>query len=80
MLGLIVPMNRTLKASAYQDSLDNFMLPTLWEQFGDGPFLFQHDWAPVHKARSKKTWMSEFGVDELDWPAQLPDLNLIEHL
>uniref|UniRef100_A0AAR2JZN5 Inter-alpha-trypsin inhibitor heavy chain 3 n=1 Tax=Pygocentrus nattereri TaxID=42514 RepID=A0AAR2JZN5_PYGNA len=26
-------------------------LPTWWEQFGDGPFLFQHDCAPVHKAR-----------------------------
>jgi len=24
-------------ALAYQDILDNFMLPTLWEQFGDVP-------------------------------------------
>ncbi|KAK3525652.1 hypothetical protein QTP70_002561 [Hemibagrus guttatus] len=31
-------------------------------------------------ARSIKTWMSEFGVEELDRPAQSPDLNLIEHL
>ncbi|KAK1786227.1 hypothetical protein P4O66_017939 [Electrophorus voltai] len=51
-----------------------------WEQFGDGPFLFQHDCAPVHKARSIKTWMSKFGVEELDWPAQGPDFNLIKHL
>ncbi|CAI9546744.1 unnamed protein product, partial [Staurois parvus] len=27
-----------LEMSAYQNILDNFMLPTLWEQFGDGPF------------------------------------------
>ncbi|KAK3518759.1 hypothetical protein QTP70_011551 [Hemibagrus guttatus] len=49
------------------------MLPTLWEQFGDDPFLFQNDCTPVTKARSIKTWMSEF-------PAQSPDLNPIEHL
>ena len=47
----LVPVKETLKASAYQDILDNFMLSTLWEQFGHGPFLFQHDCAPVHKAR-----------------------------
>ena len=77
--GHLVPL-RTLNASAYQETLDNSMLPTLWAQFGDGPFLFQHDCAPVHKARSIKTWMREFGVDELDWPAQSSDLNPIEHL
>ena len=36
--------------------------------------------APVHKARSIKTWRREFGVDELDWPEQSFDLNLIEHI
>ncbi|KAK3562215.1 hypothetical protein QTP86_030348, partial [Hemibagrus guttatus] len=79
-LGPLVPVKGTLNASAYQDILDNFLFPTLWEQFGDDPFLFQHDCTPVHKARSIKTWMSEFGVEELDWPARSPDLNPIEHL
>ena len=44
------------------------------------PFLFQHDCAPEHKVRSIKTWMREFGVDKLGWPAQSPNLNLTEHL
>uniref|UniRef100_A0AAR2JT42 DC-STAMP domain containing 1 n=1 Tax=Pygocentrus nattereri TaxID=42514 RepID=A0AAR2JT42_PYGNA len=50
-------MKGNINASADQEILDNFILPTLWEQFGDGPFLFQHDCAPVHKARSIKTWI-----------------------
>ena len=77
-LGYLVPVKKTLNASAYQQILDNFMLSTLLKQFGDGPFLFQHDCPPVHKARSIKTWMSQFGVEELDWPAQSPDLNRAE--
>ena len=56
------------------------MLPTLWQQFGEGPFLFQHDNAPMHKARSIQKWFFEIGVEELDCPAQISDLNPIEHL
>ena len=28
---------------------NNFALPTLWQEFSKGPFLFQHDNASVHK-------------------------------
>jgi len=69
-LGLLVPVKGTLNASAYQDILENFMLPTLWEQFGNGPSLFQNDCAPVHKARSIKTRMRAFCLEELDWPEE----------
>ncbi|KAI4885937.1 hypothetical protein NFI96_011058 [Prochilodus magdalenae] len=54
--------------------------PELLHVFGDGPFLFQHDRTPVHRASSIKTWRSESGVEELDWPAQSPDLHPTEHL
>ena len=42
--------------------------------------LFQHDNAPVHKARSIQKWFIEIGVEELDWPVQSTHLNSIKHL
>ena len=55
-------------------------IPTLWQQFGEGPFLFQNDNAPLHKVRDMQKWFIEIGVEEVEWPAWSPDLNPIEHL
>lgn len=74
------PSERNSKCSAYQNILDNFTLPTLWEKFGDGSFLFQHGCARVHKARSLKTSMSKFGVEKLEWPANSTRKNLWDEL
>ena len=65
-LGPLSYSERNSECFSIARDFGQFMLPTLWKQFGDGPFLFQHDCAPVLKARSIKTWMSEFVVEELD--------------
>lgn len=46
-------------------------------EFEDGSSLCQHYCAPVIKAGSIKTWMREFGMEELDWGAQSPDFKPI---
>ena len=59
-------MKGNLNATAYNDILENSALPTLWQQFGEGLFLFQYDNAPVHKARSIQKRFVKIGVEELD--------------
>jgi hypothetical protein len=79
-LGPLVPVKGNLNVTACIDILDDSVLPTLWQQFGEGLFLFQHDIAPVYKATSIQKLFVEICVEELDWPAQGPDLNPIEYL
>lgn len=46
------------------------MLTTLWEHFGDGPFLFQHDSAQrkVHKDVDERIWCGGTRLATESWP------------
>uniref|UniRef100_A0A3B1JA95 Tc1-like transposase DDE domain-containing protein n=1 Tax=Astyanax mexicanus TaxID=7994 RepID=A0A3B1JA95_ASTMX len=43
-------------------------------------FIFQQDLAPAHAAKSTKDWFTKKQLEVLAWPANSPDLNVIENL
>lgn len=53
--------------ATYKEILDMYVLPILWQQFVEGPFVFQYICALVHKARYIKTGFDRFGMRELKW-------------
>ncbi len=79
-VGPLCFLKSTDNAAIYQDILEHFMLPSSDKLYGDADFIFQQDLAPVHSAEGTKSWFNDQSVTVLDWPANSPDLNLIEKL
>ena len=60
---LLVLVIGNMNSEVYVNILDNSMLSTLWQQFGIGPFLYEHDNAPVHKAKVITSWFEDNWLD-----------------
>ena len=79
-VGTICDVEGNINADKYQEILDNNLWPVLARHFPSGNYIFQDDNAPVHRARSTQNYLHRNGITTMSWPAQSPDINIIENL
>ncbi len=78
-VGPLCFLKTNVNAPVYQE-MWKIMLASADQLFKDADFIFQQDLAPAHTAISTKSWLNDHSVGVLDWPANSPELSLIENL
>lgn len=80
-VGKLYRCTGNVNTAAYQEILNGPLEDTIYEQMlNPDSVIFQQDNAPCHKSKGSMTTIKELGVSILDWPAQSPDMNIIENV
>lgn len=81
-VGELVIVDGTMESTHNIDILDHNILDSVKNMFGDAmiPFIFQHNNALMHTAYNVQTWLDEHDIQEIQWPAQSPDINVAQNV
>lgn len=79
-VGTLAKVSGNINAQKYEEILEENLWPVIARHFPDNSYIFLDDNAPVHRARSVNLYKTRNGIKSMFWPAQSPDLNIIENI
>ena len=77
---ILEPLKGIMIAETYRDILARNVSKSVKKLRVRGSYIWQQDNDPKHTARIVKEWVANNQLPVMEWPAQSPDLNIIEQV